>query len=84
MLDVGVPELIMILVVALIVFGPGKLPEIGAALGKAVGEFRRASQSLNEEIQSVTKLESEDELRARLIAEPTAKDTPEPPTQTPH
>ncbi|MCA1554552.1 MAG: twin-arginine translocase TatA/TatE family subunit [Chloroflexi bacterium] len=74
MFDVGVPELILILVVALVVFGPGKLPEIGAALGKAIGEFRRATQGISNEIQSVTKLESEDEMRTRLITEQNAKD----------
>lgn len=36
------PELALILVIALIVFGPGKLPEVGKALGKGLGEFRRA------------------------------------------
>jgi TatA/E family protein of Tat protein translocase len=41
---VGPAEMLVILVVALIVFGPGKLPEIGAALGRAIGDFRRASR----------------------------------------
>ncbi len=54
MFDVGVPELVSILVVALIVFGPGKLPEVGAALGKAIGEFRRATRAVNDEVQSIT------------------------------
>ena len=43
MFNIGMPELILILVIALIVFGPGKLPDIGSALGKAVREFRRAT-----------------------------------------
>ena len=42
MFNVGIPELILILVVVLIVFGPGKLPEVGRAMGKGLGEFRRA------------------------------------------
>ncbi len=83
MFDVGVPEVILILVVALIVFGPGKLPEIGASLGKAIREFRRATQSLSDEIQSTTRIESEDELRTRLLAEQTVTATPAPPPQTP-
>jgi sec-independent protein translocase protein TatA len=37
-----VPELVVILVVALLVFGPGKLPEIGSALGKGIRDFRKA------------------------------------------
>lgn len=69
MFDVGIPELILILVVALVVFGPGKLPEVGSALGKAIGEFRRASQGISNEIQAATKIETEDEMRTRLISE---------------
>jgi sec-independent protein translocase protein TatA len=37
------PELVLILVIALVVFGPGKLPEVGKALGKGIQEFRRAT-----------------------------------------
>lgn len=39
--NIGLGELVILLVVILILFGPGKLPEVGKALGKAVGEFRR-------------------------------------------
>lgn len=42
MFGLGVPELIVIMVVALLVFGPGKLPEIGSALGKGIRDFRKA------------------------------------------
>jgi sec-independent protein translocase protein TatA len=38
---IGLAELVVLLVVVLILFGPGKLPDVGKALGKAVGEFRR-------------------------------------------
>ena len=54
--SLGVPELIIIFVVALIVFGPRKLPELGKSLGKGLAEFRRASNELKstieEEVQS--------------------------------
>ena len=43
MFGIGVPELILILVVGLIVFGPGKLPEMGRALGKSIKEFKSAN-----------------------------------------
>jgi len=53
----GVPELIVIFVVALIVFGPRKLPELGKSLGKGLAEFRRASNELKatieEEVRSI-------------------------------
>ncbi len=42
MFGLGAPELIVILVVALLIFGPGKLPEIGHALGKGIRDFRKA------------------------------------------
>jgi len=53
---IGFPELIIIFVVALIFFGPKKLPELGRALGKSIGEFKRASNelrnTLDEEIRA--------------------------------
>jgi TatA/E family protein of Tat protein translocase len=48
---IGVPELIIIFVVALIVFGPRKLPELGKSLGKGLAEFRRASNELKSTIE---------------------------------
>ena len=54
--SIGMPELIIIFVVALIVFGPRKLPELGKSLGKGLAEFRRASNELKATI--------EDEVRA--------------------
>lgn len=40
--NIGFPELILVLVIALVVFGPGKLPEVGKSLGKSIGEFKSA------------------------------------------
>jgi sec-independent protein translocase protein TatA len=44
----GPLELIIVLVIALIVLGPGKLPDVGAALGKGIREFRKASSDLSD------------------------------------
>ncbi|CEG28936.1 twin-arginine translocase TatA/TatE family subunit [Bacillus sp. B-jedd] len=49
--NIGVPGMILILVVALIVFGPQKMPEIGRALGRSIREFKRASEGLTDEIK---------------------------------
>ena len=48
-------ELILVLVIVLIIFGPGKLPDIGAAVGRGIREFRRASTDIEESIRGETK-----------------------------
>src|SRR5687768_11529324 len=48
---IGVPELIVIFLVALLVFGPRKLPELGKTLGKGLAEFKRASEDLKRTIE---------------------------------
>ena len=53
----GGPELFLIFVVALIVFGPRKLPEIGKSLGKMMGEFRRASNEFRSTIENEVEAE---------------------------
>ena len=50
MFGIGFPELVLILVVGLIVFGPGKLPEVARQIGKGLREFRRASAALQQAI----------------------------------
>jgi sec-independent protein translocase protein TatA len=52
--NIGAPELIVILVIALLVIGPGKLPDVGAALGKSIREFRKASS----DVQDATKIDT--------------------------
>jgi len=52
MFGIGIPELIVIFIVALLVFGPKKLPELGKALGRGLAEFKRATEEIKEEIAS--------------------------------
>lgn len=49
MFGIGMPELIIILVIILIIFGVGKLPEIGGGMGKAIKSFKKASKEAEEE-----------------------------------
>lgn len=55
--NIGLPELILVLVIALIIFGPGKLPEVGKALGKSIGEFKRAVNKAEDTIKDEMKEE---------------------------
>jgi TatA/E family protein of Tat protein translocase len=48
---IGAPELIIILIIALIVVGPGRLPDVGSALGKSIREFRKASTDLGDSMK---------------------------------
>ncbi len=52
--NIGAPELIVILVIALLVIGPGKLPDVGSALGKSIREFRKASS----DVQDATRVDA--------------------------
>ena len=57
--SIGLPELLILLVIILIIFGAGKLPEIARGLGQVIGDFRRASQGLDlEEKQEEKKTEN--------------------------
>jgi len=68
--NLGMSELILILVIALVVFGPRKLPEVGRALGKTLNEFRRASLSSLSEVNNATE-EVKEEIKqvAKIVQE---------------
>ena len=68
--SIGMPELIIILVIALIIFGPRKLPELGKSLGRSLNEFKRASQDLQNTLEQEIKLEEQKEQQAKTRAEP--------------
>ncbi len=57
MFDIGFPELMLILVIALLVFGPGKMAEIGRELGKGVRDFRRATSDVTKEFNDALKVD---------------------------
>ena len=57
--SLGFPELIVIFVIALIIFGPRKLPEIGKSLGKSLAEFKKASNELRNTLEEEIRLEEQ-------------------------
>lgn len=57
MFGIGVPELVIILVVALIIFGPGKLPEIGGALGRGIRDFKKSVDGSDDEAGPASQVE---------------------------
>ncbi|MFI5118891.1 MAG: twin-arginine translocase TatA/TatE family subunit [Thermoanaerobaculia bacterium] len=80
--NLGMPELMMIMLLALLLFGPKKLPEIGKQVGKALGEFKRASNDLKRSIQ-----DEMDKAQAGLDSisnePPKPEPKPEPPALAP-
>jgi Tat protein translocase TatB subunit len=75
MFGIGMPELILILALALIVLGPKRLPEVARMLGKGLSEFRRATDELKDELRQVD-LESEPSIKPKP-ADPAPTPTPE-------
>jgi TatA/E family protein of Tat protein translocase len=79
--SLGMPELIVIFIIALIVFGPRKLPELGRSLGRGIGEFKRATNEFQNTLEQQVRLDeqrsaTEGTQRAEPTAIPTTPDVP--------
>jgi TatA/E family protein of Tat protein translocase len=77
--SIGMPELIIILTIALIIFGPRKLPELGRSLGRSLQEFKKASNELKNTLDEEIRIEdqrSSDRQRAPEPARPRPADEP--------
>jgi TatA/E family protein of Tat protein translocase len=85
---IGMPEMLVILVIALVVFGPRKLPELGRSLGKSLNEFKKASNDLRSTLEDEIRVEEQKEQRTKIEAEQTsavaaAQTSPVEPAHTP-
>ena len=74
--SIGMPELIIILVIALIIFGPRKLPELGKSLGRSLSEFKKASTDLQNTLEQEIKIEEQKETEAKNKPAEAAKAAP--------
>jgi TatA/E family protein of Tat protein translocase len=70
--SIGMPELLIIFVIALIIFGPRKLPELGRSLGRSLGEFKRASNELRSTLEDEIRLEEQRDAQASRAKAETA------------
>jgi TatA/E family protein of Tat protein translocase len=78
MLDIGIQELVVIMVLALLVFGPDKLPELGRRLGRAMREFRRASDEFRSTVEQNLQMNADYDIMPSSAASPPGQ--PEPVT----
>jgi TatA/E family protein of Tat protein translocase len=76
--SLGLPELLLIFAVALIVFGPKKLPEIGRTLGKALGEFKKATDDLKNTIEREVHVEELKQIAPHITPAPEVVSRDEP------
>lgn len=78
MFDIGLQELVLIFVIALLVFGPKNLPQLGRSLGRAMREFRRASDEFRSTIETNLKINEPDPLPEAPVASAAVEASPEP------
>src|SRR5436190_23874305 len=77
--SIGMPELIIILVIALIIFGPRKLPELGRSLGKSLAEFKKASNELRNTLEEEIRVEEQREKETKAVEPPAGTESAAPP-----
>jgi sec-independent protein translocase protein TatA len=73
---IGMPELIVIMVLALIIFGPRKLPELGRSLGRSLNEFKKASNELKHTLDEEIRVEEQRTSEQVRAAEAAARPAP--------
>src|SRR5215470_11772459 len=76
--SIGMPELIIILVIALIIFGPRKLPELGRSLGRSINEFKKASNELRSTLEEEIRVEEQHERTTAAASATPPAATPPP------
>ena len=82
--SIGMPELILIFIVALLVFGPKKLPELGKSLGRGLAEFKKASEDLKKTIEDeIEQGKQEADSVKKQVADVRSTLTTVPPPATP-
>jgi sec-independent protein translocase protein TatA len=80
--SIGMPELIIIFVIALIIFGPRKLPELGRSLGRSLAEFKKASNELRNTLEEEIRIEEQKDATPKQSAT-TSASAPAPHAEEP-
>lgn len=79
---IGMPELVVIMFLALLIFGPRKLPELGRSLGRSLGEFKRASNELRATLDEEIRQEEQRKAEPQPAAPPRPAEEPGIPRDT--
>jgi len=72
--SIGLPELVVIFIIALLVFGPKKLPEVGKTVGKAIREFKKSTEDIKDKFEEEIRAEEFQSLKDELKKDPKEDD----------